>query len=149
MKTSENQWKILAMRRRSLRTTRQKDKYISQLQRSQREKRKTDHIRITIEKISKAQRCKSKKLILNYNYKTSCNICFLKKKMMNVAKEWRKEAINDHEQERWSEERSYLFISESHYALLTSVDTYKMKMKRCDDNKKWQKWKKWKLLLNC
>jgi len=75
------------MQRRSLRTTRQKDKYISQLQRSQRRKRETDHVRIMIEKVLKAQRCKFKKLILNYNYKISCNICFLKKMMMNVAKE--------------------------------------------------------------
>ena len=39
-----------------------------------------------IERISKAQRCKFKKLILNYNYKISRNICLLKKKMMNVMK---------------------------------------------------------------
>jgi len=87
------------MQRRSLRTIRQKGKYISQLQRSQREKRETDHVRITIEKVSKAQRCKFKKLILNYNYKISRNICLLKKKMMNVVKEQRKEAINDCKQE--------------------------------------------------
>jgi len=124
------------MRRRSLKTTRQKDKYISQLQRSQREKRETDHVRVTIERISKAQRRKSKKLILNYNYKISRNICLLKKKMMNIVKERRKEAINDRERERQSEEKSYLFISESHHALLASVDTYKMKTKRCDDDEK-------------
>ena len=53
-----------------------------------------------IERVSKAQRRKFKKLILNYNYKISRNICFLKKKMINIAKERRKEAINDHEQER-------------------------------------------------
>ena len=40
-----------------------------------------------IEKISKVQRRKFKKLILNYNYKTSCNIYLLKKKMMNIMKE--------------------------------------------------------------
>ena len=68
------------MRRRLLRIMRQKDKYISQLQKSQREKRETDHVRIMIEKISKAQKRKFKKLILNYNYKISCNICFLKKR---------------------------------------------------------------------
>ncbi len=39
-----------------------------------------------IERISKAQRRKFKKLILNYNYKISCNICLLKKKMMNIMK---------------------------------------------------------------
>jgi len=75
------------MQRRLLRTTRQKDKYISQLQRSQREKKETDHVRITIERISKAQRREFKKLILNYNYKILHNICFLKKKMTNVVKE--------------------------------------------------------------
>ncbi len=52
-----------------------------------------------IEKVLKAQRRKFKKLILNYNYKISCNICFLKKKMTNVTKKQRKEAINDHKQE--------------------------------------------------
>ena len=149
MKTSENQLKILAMRRRSLRTTRQKDKYINQLQRSQRRKKETDHVRVTIERVLKAQRRKFKKLILNYNYKISRNIYLLKKKMMNVAKEWRKEAINDCRQERWSEEESYLFVSESHHALLASVNTYKMKMKQHDDNKKWQEREKWKLLFNC
>ncbi len=149
MKTSENQWKILAMQRRSLRTMRQKDKYISQLQKSQREKKETDHVRIMIERILKAQRCKFKKLILNYNYKILHNICFLKKKMTNVAKEWRKEVINDCKWEHQSEERSYLFISESHYTLLASIDTYKMKMKQRDNNKKWWRREKWKLLLNC
>ncbi len=124
------------MRRRSLRTTRQKDKYISQLQRSQREKRETNHVRIMIERISKAQRRKFKKLILNYNYKISHNICFLKKKMMNVAKKRKKEAINDRERERQSEEKSYLFISESRHALLASVNTYETKTKRHDDDKK-------------
>jgi len=124
------------MRRRSLRTTRQKDKYISQLQRSQREKKETDHVRVTIERISKAQRRKFKKLILNYNYKISHNICFLKKKMMNVAKKRKKEAINDRERERQSEEKSYLFISESRHALLASVNTYETKTKRHDDDKK-------------
>jgi len=74
---------------------RQKDKYISQLQRSQREKRETNHVRIMIKRVSKAQRRKFKKLILNYNYKILHNICLLKKKMMNVAKEQRKEVIND------------------------------------------------------
>ncbi len=95
-----------------------------------------------IERILKAQRHKFKKLILNYNYKILYNICFLKKKMMNIMKERRKEAINDRKQKRWSEEESYLFISESHHALLASVDTYKMKMKRCDDDKKWWERKK-------
>ncbi len=76
---------------------RQKDKYISRLQRSQREKRKINHVRIMIERVSKAQRREFKKLILNYNYKISRNICFLKKKMMNITKEWRKEMINDRE----------------------------------------------------
>ena len=137
MKTSENQWKILAMQRRSLRTTRQKDKYISWLQRRKRRKRKTDHVRIMIERILKAQRRKFKKLILNYNYKISRNIFLLKKKMMNVVKERRKEAINDCKQEHWSEGKSYLFISESRHILLASVNTYKTKMKQYDDNKKW------------
>ncbi len=137
------------MRRRSLRTTRQKDKYISRLQRSQRKKKETNHVRITIERISKAQKREFKKLILNYNYKISRNICLLKKKMTNVAKEWRKEAINDHERERQSEEKSYLFISESHYTLLASVDTYETKMKRRDDNKKWQEREKRESLFNC
>ena len=59
---------------------RQKDKYISWLQRSQREKRETDHVRIMIEKVSKEQERKFKKLILNYNYKILHNICFLKKR---------------------------------------------------------------------
>ncbi len=58
---------------------RQKDKYISRLQRSQRKKKETNHVRIMIDRVSKAQRRKFKKLILNYNYKISCNICFLKK----------------------------------------------------------------------
>jgi len=124
------------MQRRSLRTTRQKDKYISQLQRSQRAKRKTDHVRVTIERISKAQRRKFKKLILNYNYKISRNICLLKKKMMNVMKKRRKEAINDRERKHRSEEKSYLFISESHHALLASVNTYEMKTKQYDDDEK-------------
>ncbi len=78
------------MQRKSLRTMRQKDKYISQLQRSQRRKKEINHInhiKITIEKVSKVQRCKFKKLILNYNYKILCNICFLKKKMINIMKE--------------------------------------------------------------
>ncbi len=48
---------------------------------------------------------------------------------MNVVKEQRKEAINDHKWEHQSEEKSYLFISESCYALFASVNTYKMKMK--------------------
>jgi len=124
------------MRRRSLRTTRQKGKYISRLQRSQREKRETDYIRITIERVSKAQRREFKKLILNYNYKISRNICLLKKKVTNVAKERRKEAINDRERERRSEEESYLFVSESRHALLASVDTYETKTKRRDDDEK-------------
>ena len=137
------------MRRRSLRTTRQKGKYISQLQESQRRKRETDHVRIMIERISKAQRRKSKKLILNYNYKISRNICLLKKKMTNVTKERRKEMINNREREHWSEEESYLFISESHHALLASVNTYEMKMKWHDNNKKWWEREKWESLLNC
>ncbi len=149
MKTFKNQWKILAMRRKSLRTMKQKDKYISWLQRSQRRKRETDHVKVMIKRISKAQRRKFKKLILNYNYKISCNICLLKKKMMNVVKEQRKEVINDCKQKRWSEEKSYLFINESCHALLASVDTYEMKMKWCDDDEKWWEWEKWKLLLNC
>ncbi len=102
-----------------------------------------------IERISKAQRCKFKKLILNYNYKILCNICFLKKKMINVMKERRKEMINDHKQERWSEEKSYLFVSESRHALLTSVNTYKMKMKQCDDDEKWWERERRKSLFNC
>ena len=53
-----------------------------------------------IERILKAQRHKFKKLILNYNYKILYNICFLKKKMMNIMKERRKEAINDRKQKR-------------------------------------------------
>ncbi len=69
--------------------------------------------------------------------------------MMNVAKEWRKEAINDREQEHQSEEESYLFVSESRHTLLASVDTYKMKTKWRDDDKKWQKQEKWESLLNC
>ena len=148
-KTSENQWKILAMQKRLLRTTRQKDKYISWLQRSQREKREINHVRIMIERISKVQRRKFKKLILNYNYKISRNICLLKKKMMNVAKEWRKEVINDHEREHWSEEKSYLFVSESCYTLLASVNTYEMKTKQHDDDKKWWEREKQESLLNC
>jgi len=58
-------------------------------------KKEINHVRIMIERVSKAQRCKFKKLILNYNYKILYNIYFLKKKMMNVVKEWRKEVIND------------------------------------------------------
>ncbi len=83
------------MRRKSLKTTRQKDKYISQLQKSQRKKRETNHVKVTIERVLKVQRHKFKKLILNYNYKILHNICFFKKKMMNVAKEQRKKVIND------------------------------------------------------
>jgi len=56
--------------------------------------------------------------------------------MTNFTKERRKEAINDCERERRSEEKSYLFISESRHALLASVDTYEMKTKRRDDDKK-------------
>jgi len=56
--------------------------------------------------------------------------------MMNVVKERRKEAINDRERERQSEEKSYLFISESRHALLASVNTYETKMKRRDNDKK-------------
>jgi len=113
------------------------------------EKKETDHVRITIERISKAQRRESKKLILNYNYKISRNICLLKKKTTNIMKERRKEAINDRERERRSEERSYLFISESRHALLASVDTYETKTKRHDDDKKWRRRERWELLLNC
>ncbi len=102
-----------------------------------------------IERVSKAQRRKFKKLILNYNYKILHNICLLKKKMMNVAKEWRKEAINDREWECRSEEESYLFINESRHALFTSVNTYEMKTKWRDDNKKWQERERWKFLFNC
>ncbi len=50
-------------------------------------KKEINHVRIMIERVSKAQRCKFKKLILNYNYKILYNIYFLKKKMMNVVKE--------------------------------------------------------------
>jgi len=74
--------------------------------------------------------------MLNYNYKILRNICLLKKKMMNVAKERRKEAINDRERECRSEGKSYLFVSESRHALLASVDTYEAKTKRRDDDKK-------------
>ena len=93
-----------------------------------------------IERILKAQRCKFKKLILNYNYKILHNICLLKKKTMNVVKKRRKEAINDCKWECQSEEKSYLFISKSHHALLASVNTYKIKTKQHDDDKKWQEW---------
>ncbi len=137
------------MWRRSLRITRQKDKYISQLRRSQRKKRETDHVRIMIERISKAQRRKSKKLILNYNYKISRNICLLKKKMTNITKERRKEAINNRERERRSEKKSYLFVSESCHALLASVNTYEAKTKWRDDDEKWRRRERWESLLNC
>ncbi len=102
-----------------------------------------------IERISKAQRCKFKKLILNYNYKISRNICLLKKKMMNVMKKWRKEVINDRKRECWSEEKSYLFISKSRHTLLASVNTYEMKTKWCDDDEKWWEWERRESLLNC
>ncbi len=52
-------------------------------------------------------------------------------------KEQRKEVSNDCKREHWSEERSYLFISESRHALLASVNTYEIKTKWRDDNKKW------------
>ncbi len=94
-------------------------------------------------------RCDCFKLILNYDYKILCNICLLKKKMMNVAKKWRKEVINDCKQEHWSEEKSYLFINESCHTLLASVNTYEMKMKWHDDDEKWWRWKKWESLFNC
>ncbi len=68
---------------------------------------------------------------------------------MNVVKEWRKEVINDCKWEHWSEEKSYLFISKFHHALLTSVNTYEMKAKWRDDDEKWWKWEKWESLLNC
>ncbi len=75
---------------------------------------------------------------------------FLKKKMMmNIAKEWRKELINDRKREHWSEEKSYLFISKSHHTLLASVEIYKMKTKRRDDDKKWWEREKQESLLNC
>ncbi len=101
-----------------------------------------------IERVSKAQRREFKKLILNYNYKISCNICLLKKKTTNIMKEQRKEVINDCERECWSEDKSYLFISESCHALLASVNTYEMKMKQRDDDKKWWEWEKQESLLN-
>ncbi len=62
-------------------------------------------------------------------------------------KEQRKIAIKNCKRECQSEEKSYLFVSESHHALLASDDTYKMKMKWRDDDKKW--WERWELLLNC
>ena len=49
---------------------------------------------------------------------------------------WRKIVINDCKWKCWSERRNYLFINESHHALLTSVNTYEMKMKWHDDDKK-------------
>ena len=61
---------------------------------------------------------------------------FSKKKMMNITKEQRKEAINDCKQEHQSEEESYLFISESRHTLLASVNIYKTNMKQYDDDKK-------------
>ncbi len=102
-----------------------------------------------IKKILKVQRHKLKKLILNYNYKISHNICLLKKKMMNIVEKWRKEVINDCKQEHWSKEKSYLFVNEFHYTLLTSINTYKTKMKWHDNNKKWWEQEEWKSLLNC
>jgi len=56
--------------------------------------------------------------------------------MSDVMKKQRKIIIKNCKQEHQSEEESYLFISESHHALLASNDTYEMKMKRCDDDKK-------------
>ncbi len=74
---------------------------------------------------------------------------FLEKKMSDIMNERRKIMINDCKQEHWSERRSYLFISKSCHALLTSVDTYKMKMKWYNNDKKWWEWERWKSLLNC
>jgi len=56
--------------------------------------------------------------------------------MMNVAKKRRKEAINSCKQEHRSKEKSYLFVSESRHALLASVNTYEMKTKQHDNDKK-------------
>ncbi len=52
-------------------------------------------------------------------------------------KEWRKIMIKSCKQEHWSEEKSYLFVSESRHTLLTSDNTYEMKMKWRDDDEKW------------
>ena len=62
-------------------------------------------------------------------------------------KEWRKIVIKSRKREHWSEEKSYLLVSESRHALLASDDTYKIKMKRHDNDEKW--WKKQESLLNC
>jgi len=62
-------------------------------------KKETNHVKVMIERVSKAQRREFKKLILNYNYKISCNICLLKKKTTNIMKEQRKEVINDRKRE--------------------------------------------------
>jgi len=44
--------------------------------------------------------------------------------------------IKSRKRECQSEEKSYLFISESRHALLASDDTYKTKMKQRDDDEK-------------
>ncbi len=104
------------------------------------QKRKDASLKVC-SKITKRKETKS------YNIHASTYIFFLKKKMSDVMKEWRKIVIKSRKRECQSEEKSYLFISESRHALLASDDTYKTKMKQRDDDEKWQK--KRELLLNC
>ncbi len=54
---------------------------------------------------------------------------FSKKKMNDVVNARRNVVINDCRWKYWSERKDYLFINESHHALLASVNTYKMKIK--------------------
>ncbi len=65
-----------------------------------------------------------------------------KKKMSDVANKRKYVVINDCRQECWSERKDYLFVSKSHYILLTSDNTYETKAKQHDDDKKWRKWEK-------
>jgi len=61
--------------------------------------------------------------------RTKKKYIFSEKKISNVMNERRKIMINDCKWECQSERKNYLFIIESHHALLTSVNTYKIKMK--------------------
>jgi len=127
-KTPGNQWKILAMRRRSLGTTRQKGKYISRLRRSQREKREAGHAR---------QRREPKSLVLNYKQENKTKPHTTpthqhtpsKKKADDAAYGRRNVAANGRRRERRSG-RGGLFVSESRHALLASVGTYEAEAKR-------------------
>ncbi len=103
------------MRRRPLRTTRQKGKYISRLRRSQKGKREADHARVTFENVSKAQRREPKSLVLNYKQenKTSHNThasTYAFKKEGGRRRERKKKCSGQRPQARTSKWEGRLFI---------------------------------------